>query len=66
MMSGTESSSLNARWQIEWDIEGQAKNFNSVARPYDQRAFSPLDPTAAWLSHLPLSIYMCSEFHYEL
>ena len=29
------------------------------SRPYDQRAFSPLDPTAGWLSHLALAIYMC-------
>ena len=34
------------------------KNFNSTARPYDQRAFSPLDPTAIWHSHLALAIYM--------
>ena len=26
--------------------------------PYYQRAFSPLDPTAIWLSHLALAIYM--------
>ena len=29
-----------------------------VARPLDQRAFSPLDPTAGWLSHLALAICM--------
>ena len=34
------------------------KNLNSTARPYDQRTFSPLDPTASWLSHLALVIYM--------
>ena len=39
-------------------IEDQAKNLNSTARPYDQRTFSPLDPTAIWLSHLALAIYM--------
>ena len=33
-------------------------NLNSTARPYDQRAFSPLDPTAVWHSHLSLAIYM--------
>ena len=33
-------------------------NLNSTARPYDQRAFSPLDPTAVWHSHLALAIYM--------
>ena len=52
------SSRLNARWQTDWAIEDQAKNLNSIARPYDQRAFSPLDPTAGWLSHLALAIYM--------
>ena len=33
-------------------------NLNSTARPYDQRAFSPLDLTAIWHSHLALAIYM--------
>ena len=33
-------------------------NLNSTARPYDQRAFSPLDPTVSWLSHLALAIYI--------
>ena len=46
------ASRLNARWQTDWAIEDQAKNLNSTARPYDQRAFSPLDPTVSWLSHL--------------
>ena len=49
---------LNARWQTDWAIEDQAKNLNSTARPYDQRAFSPLDPTAVWHSHLARAIYM--------
>ena len=40
------SSRLNARWQTDWAIEdqaieNQAKNFNSTARPYDQRAWYP-------------------------
>ena len=34
------------------------KNLNSTAHPYDQRAFSPLYPTAIWHSHLALAIYM--------
>ena len=38
------ASRLNARWQTYWAIEDQAKNLNSTARPYDQQAFSPLDP----------------------
>ena len=52
------SSRLNARWQTDWAIEDHAKNLNPIARPYDQRAFSPLDPTAGWLSHLALDTYM--------
>ena len=34
------------------------KNLNSTARPDDQPAFSPLDPTVSWLSHLALAIYI--------
>ena len=34
------------------------KNLNSTARAYDQQAFSPLDPTAVWHSHLALAIYI--------
>ena len=52
------ASRLNALWQTDWAIEDQAKNLNSTARPYDQRAFSPLGPTVSWLSHLALAIYM--------
>ena len=52
------ASRLNARWQTHWAIEDQAKNLNSTARPYDQRAFCPLDPTVSWLSHLALAIYI--------
>ena len=37
---------------------GSSKNLNSAARPYDQRAFSPLGPTFSWLSHLALAIYI--------
>ena len=51
-------SRLNARWQTDWAIEDQAKNLNSTARPYYNRAFSPLDCTAVWHSHLALAIYM--------
>ena len=37
---------------------GSSKNLNSPARPYDQRVFSPFNPTAVWPSHLALAIYM--------
>ena len=50
------SSRPNACWQAEWAIEGQAKYLHSIARPYDQRAFNPFDPTGGWLSHLALVI----------
>ena len=52
------ASRLNAHSQTDWAIEDQAKNLNSTARPYDELAFSPLDFTAAWLSHLAMAIYM--------
>ena len=52
------ASWLNARWRTDWAIEDQAKNLNSTARPYDQQALSPLDPTASSLWHLALAIYM--------
>ena len=52
------ASRLNAPWQTDWAIEDQAKNLNSTARFYDQRASSPLDPTVCWLSHLALAIYI--------
>ena len=52
------ASRLNACWQTDWAIDDQAKNLNSTTRPYDQQAFSPLDLTASWLSHLALAIYM--------
>ena len=58
-VSGTESPA-------DWMSAGKPtelsriklKNLNSIALPYDQRAFSPLDPTAVWLSHLALAIYV--------
>ena len=52
------ASRLNGRLQTDWAIEDQAKNLNSTACPYDQRAFSPLDPTVSCLSHLALAIYI--------
>ena len=52
------ASRLNACWQTDWAAEDQAKNLNSTACPYDQQAFSLLDLTASWLSHLALAIYM--------
>ena len=59
------ASRLNARWQTDWAIEDQAKNLNSTARPYDQRAFSPLDPTVSWLSHLALAIYIFAVVNFD-
>ena len=38
--------------------EGSNKTLNSTALLYDEWAFSPLDFTAVWLSHLALAIYM--------
>ena len=52
------ASRLNAHSQTNWAIEDQAKSLNSTARPYDEWAFSPVDFTAVWLSHLALAIYM--------
>ena len=52
------ASRLNTRWQTDWAIQDQTKNLNSTACPYDQRAFSSLDPTVSWLSHLALAIYI--------
>ena len=61
------ASRLNACWQTDWAIEDQAKkNLNSTARPYDQRAFSPLDHTADWLSHLALAKYMFVVVAYKI
>ena len=54
----TELSRIKLKTWTDWAIEDQAKNLNSTARPYDQRAFSPLDPTVSWLSHLALAIYI--------
>ena len=60
------TSRLNACWQTDWAIEDQAKNLNSTARPYDQWAFSPLDPIVSWLSHLALAIYMFVVVNFDI
>ena len=44
-LSNRISSRLNTRWKIDWAIEDKAKALNSTVRHYNQRAFSPLDPT---------------------
>ena len=59
------ASRLNVCWQTNWAIEDQAKNLNPTAPPYDQGAFSPFDPTARWLSHLALPIYMFVDVNFE-
>ena len=62
---------LNACWQTDCAIEDQAKTWTRkpvlmISKhskyplpypPYDQQAFSPLDLTVNWLSHLALAIY---------
>ena len=35
---------LNAHSQTNWAIEDQAKNFNSIARPYDEQPFNNQAP----------------------
>ena len=50
------ASRLNTHSQTNWAIEDQVKR--SIARPYGERAFGPLDFTAGWLSHLTLAIYI--------
>ena len=59
------ASRLNARWQTDWAIEDQPKNLNSTARPCDQQAFSPLDLTSSWLSHLALAIYIFAVVNFD-
>ena len=54
------ASRLNARWQTDWAIEDQAKNLNLTARRYDQRAFSPLDPTAVWHTYIHFYSGICT------
>ena len=56
----TECPLTNRLSYREW-----SKNLNSTARPYDQRAFSPFDPTAVWHSHLALAIYMFVVVNFE-
>ena len=58
-VSGTESPRLNARWKTNWAIEDQTKISKSTARPYGQRAFSPLDPTTDMASPLALNALRC-------
>ena len=59
------SGRLNARWQTDWAIEDHAKNLNSIALPYDQRALNPLDPTADITSPLALAIYMFVSVNFD-
>ena len=54
---------LNAHSQTDWAIEDQAKNLNSTARPYDERAFSPLGSIVTHCIHHINSIYFLSRVH---
>ena len=56
------ASRRNACWQTDWAIEDQAKNLISTARPYDQQAFSPSDPTAIWHSHIHTYMFVVVNF----
>ena len=64
--AGFEPGVLDTKSPADWMLADKPtelsrikpKNLNSTARPYDQRAFSPLDPTVSWLSHLALAIYI--------
>ena len=59
------ASRLNAHSQTDWAIEDQTKkSLNSIARPYDEWVFNPLDFTGNWLSHLALAIYMFVVFNF--
>ena len=60
------ASRLNACCQSIELSRIKLKNLNSTARPYDQQAFSPLNFTASWISHLALVIYMFVVFIYVL
>ena len=55
------ASRLNAHWQTDWAIEDQAKHLNSTARPYDQREFSPFNPSDCQVTFAPGSgdIHIC-------
>ena len=62
-VSGTESPADWMPADKPTELEDQAKNMNSTARPYDQRAFSPLDPINCRLAFTPGSRdihYCCS------
>ena len=65
MQDSNPRSQTPIRRQTDWAIEDQAKNLNSTARPYDQQAFSPLDLTASWLSHLALAIYIFAVVNFD-
>ena len=64
--AGFEPGVLDTKSRADWMLADKPtelsriklKNLNLTARPYDQRAFSPLDPTVSWLSHLALAIYI--------
>ena len=54
---------LNQWWLFYWRIYAslglnELKNFNSIARPYDEHAFSPFNITAGWLPYLAINMFL--------
>ena len=59
------ASKLNAHSQTDRAIEDQAESMNSIARSYDERAFSQHDFTGGWFSDLALAKYMLVVFNFD-
>ena len=52
------ASRLNVRWQTDWAIEDQAKKLELNSPSLWSASIQPTWPTASWLSHLALAIYI--------